>query len=120
VLVFDTNTLATYRTTFAEDFEVVENGTVFRWRGEADDDFLPGDRAAATVEVLTDEGVLESRHVQRHWPVDVLRDACRAAGFEHVVFRGQLTGGRLMGDPDEDRHTKVLCLAARPNEAVPA
>ena len=114
ILVFDTNSLATYRSTFAEEFEVESGDWRFRWRGEADAAFEPGGVAGATVEASGPEPQPASRHVQRHWPVAVLRDACADAGLERISFRGQMTGCRLMGDPDEESHTKVVCLAARP------
>lgn len=112
VLVFDTNSLRTYRSTFSEDFAVRSNGETFIWRGQADPWFESGGIATATLEVVGSHLPL-SRHIQRHWPVDALRAACEAAGFVGVRFRGQMTGGRLMGDPDELTHTKVVCLAKR-------
>lgn len=115
ILLFDTNTLGTYRTTFADDFEVAEGSTTFRWRAEGDATAEPGAVSSATIEMIGPEGVLVSRHVQRHWPVDALRDACREAGLRGVSFRGQVPGGLIVDEPDEEAHTKVLCLAARPD-----
>ena len=113
ILAFDTNSLGTFRTTFAEEFEVAAGGTRFRWRGEGNLDAEPGEVSSATIEIDAEDGVLESRHVERHWSVAALRAACVRAGFRQVVFRGQVTGGRLVGEPDEIRHPKVMCLAVR-------
>ena len=111
IAIFDSNTIATYRADFAESFEVTEGGTRFSWRGECSPDARPGTLATATMTIDAPEGSHESRHVQRHWPVEALRAACLAAGFRHVVFRGLAEGPRLAGEPDEERHLKVVCLA---------
>jgi SAM-dependent methyltransferase len=116
ILVFDTNSLATYRTTFAEQFEMVSGNWHFRWRGEAGPSFAAGATASATLEVAAGDSLTSSWHVQRHWSVSDLREACEAVGLGRVNFRGQLPGCRLVGDPDEERHTKVMCLAVRPNQ----
>jgi SAM-dependent methyltransferase len=114
ILVFDTNSVATYRTTFAQQFDVVSGNWRFQWRGETVPSFVAGGIASATIEVTAGASRTSSWHVQRHWSVSELRAACEAVGLHHVSFRGQLPGCRLEGDPDEERHTKVLCLAARP------
>lgn len=113
IAVFDANSLATYRSTFSESFVVDSDGWTFEWRGENDTRFRPGEVAAATLTAVGSRFYPPIRHVQRHWPVEVLRSACEAAGFDRVAFRGQITGGRLVGDPDEAAHTKVVCLATR-------
>lgn len=118
ILIFDANTLGTYRGDFAETFEVESGATRFEWRGEASPDVEPGSIAAATMTIHSPEGTVESRHVQRHWPVDELREACAAAGFRHVVFRGLATGPRLAGEPDDERDLKLVCLASRPGDPV--
>jgi SAM-dependent methyltransferase len=113
ICVFDTNSLATYRTTFASEFTVLSEPWQFRWRGRETPDFDPQGIATATVDVTGSARIFESRHVQRHWPVPVVRSACLEAGLERISFRGQLSGGVLGGDPDETRHNKIVCLAAR-------
>ena len=95
-----------------EDFEVRHGSSRFRWRGLGSADFQPGSLAEARIEVVGVDAP-ESRHVQRHWPVATLRRACSSARFSRISFRGQMTGCRLVGDPDEERHTKVVCLAAK-------
>jgi SAM-dependent methyltransferase len=113
ILVFDTNSLMTYRSTFAQEFVVDCAPWQVHWHGESGSDFRSGDMASATVEMVGPGANPVSRHVQRHWPVDVLRGTCEQAGFERVSFRGQMPGGLLTGDPDEMLHIKVVCLAAR-------
>lgn len=118
IAVFDANLIRTYREDFAESFEFEMGDARFEWRGECSTDAQPGEIASATVTVHHEGGAEESRHVQRHWPVRKLRAACLAAGFRHVVFRGLAEGPRLVGEPDEQRHLKVVGLAARPLRAV--
>ena len=120
IAVFDSNTIGTYRADFADSFEVRTGDTRFAWRGECSPEAEPGVIASATVTIEAPEGTRESRHVQRHWPVAELRSACLEAGFEHVVFRGLAEGPQLVGEPDEEHHLKVVCLAARPTNASPA
>ena len=113
IAVFDTNSLATYRTTFAETFDVDAGDCRFRWTGEAAADFEPGALASATIAIHGPDEESESWHVQRHWSIDTIRSACEQAGFERVSFRGQVTGCHLLGAPDEELHTKIVCLAVR-------
>jgi SAM-dependent methyltransferase len=116
ILVFDTTALGGYRADFTEQFDVEADGAVFHWSGAASRDLRPGDLVEMTLTVESADGeVRETRHHQRHWPVDRLRAACERAGFEQVVFRGLAPGPQLVGEPDEELHLKVVCLAARPN-----
>jgi SAM-dependent methyltransferase len=114
IAVFDANTILTYRTDWAESFDfTTADDTRFSWRGECSAQAEPGVIASATVRVEHAGGSCESRHVERHWRAEELRAACLAAGFGHVVFRGLAEGPRLAGEPDEERHLKLVCLAAR-------
>jgi SAM-dependent methyltransferase len=114
ILIFDSNTVATYRSDFAESFDVEAGDTVFHWRGEASPDTEPGALVAATMTIDAPGVTTESRHVQRHWPVATLREACLEAGFARVLFRGLVPGPHLAGTPDEEQDLKVVCLAAHP------
>jgi SAM-dependent methyltransferase len=118
ILVFDSNTLGTYRTDFAESFDIHAGDTYFHWRGEAAPDVEPGAIVSASMTIEAPGATAESRHVQRHWPVAVLREACLEAGFGHVAFRGLVNGPRLAGAPDEERDLKVVCLASNPSGAL--
>jgi SAM-dependent methyltransferase len=113
ILIFDANTLGTYRGDFAESFEIEAGDTRFQWQGEASPDVEPGAVVSATMTIHAPGATVESRHVQRHWPVEALREACLEAGLGQVVFRGLVTGPRLAGDPDEGHDLKVVCLATR-------
>ena len=114
IAVFDTNTIGAYRTDFATSFRSTVANTRFVWRGECDPSAQPGVIARATVTVQSRAGRRESQHVQRHWSISELRSACVSAGFRQVVFRGLAQGPQLVGEPDEERHAKLVCLAAHP------
>jgi predicted TPR repeat methyltransferase len=117
--VFDANTLATYRTTFAGDAAMESGGARFRLRGEGSSDPRPGELTSLWIEVLApgpDGRARRSRtrHLQRHHPRADVERAAAAAGLEIVAVRGQLTGVRLEREPDEERHTKLVYVARRP------
>jgi SAM-dependent methyltransferase len=113
LLVFDVNTLATYRTTFAscEVFDVEDHR--FAWRGLAGSDFAAGDIAQLEVDVTAPGGQATSVHRERHYPVAAIESLARQAGFEIVARRGQSPGVVLHPNIDEQRHTKALFLARR-------
>lgn len=121
VLVFDTNTLFTYRTIFASD-SVSERGQhLFCWRGESDPHVGIGAVHAATVEVFTRVGGgrwerTTGRHLQRHHPRPVVERALARAGLLVRTVRGQSPGARLSREADEKRHTKLVFVAQRPKE----
>jgi SAM-dependent methyltransferase len=117
LLLFDTNTLATYRGAFSSARVAADDDTFLCWRGHGlthDDDAT---YAAATVEAFTraDGGLWRrqpSHHRQRHWSADALEASLAAAGLEVREHVGQRTGARLGGAPDELSHTKVVHVAA--------
>lgn len=122
LLVFDVNTLCTYRTTFATDAVSERGARLFCWRGEGDPEAQPGSLQSATVEVFSrrEGGRWErttSRHRQRHHPRPRVERALARAGLHLRAARGQRSGGRLSSDADEGRHTKLVFLAQRREEA---
>jgi SAM-dependent methyltransferase len=118
VLVFDTNTLQTYRSVFSTVFAQEDDGAFFCWRGEGDPECEPGSVCAATIEAFACErGPLwsraSSRHVQRHYPPSEVLAALTAAGLDCVALKGQSPGVRVSDDPDESLHTKLIYAAKR-------
>jgi SAM-dependent methyltransferase len=116
--IFDVNSLATYRTSVAEEFSVDRGATFFCWRGEGSPDAEPGSVAAATVEVFSEahSGCWKrttSRHVQRHHPRATIEAGCALAGLDLVAACGQMPGGRLEPAADETQHAKVVYLARK-------
>jgi SAM-dependent methyltransferase len=117
LLVFDTNTLATYGSDYTRA-QVVEGDDVFVcWRGQGVDEGADGDRrACATIEIFrrTDSGLWEreqSVHRQRHRGRPEVERALRDAGLRPVAVLGQLPGAVLEDHLDETVHTKALFIA---------
>jgi SAM-dependent methyltransferase len=118
LLIFDTNTLFTYRTTFASDAVFERGERLFCWRGESEPQAPPGALHAATVEVFTRAGDrwrrVTGRHHQRHHPRGAVEHSLSLAGLLLRAVRGQSPGARLGREADELRHTKLVFVAKRP------
>ena len=118
LLVFDTNTLHTYRSIFSTVFALEEDGAFFCWRGEGDPDCEPGSLCSATIEAFsTARGAFwrraSSRHVQRHYPQATVLRALERAGLECVAVHGQSPGVRMSDEPDESVHNKLIYIVRR-------
>jgi ubiquinone/menaquinone biosynthesis C-methylase UbiE len=118
LLVFDVNTLTTYRSSFASDFALDGPASFLCWRGEAGAEFAPGEIAAAAIEVFEEEPDgrwrrTTSRHVQRHHPREDVEAALEHAGLELAAIRGQARGARLELEADELVHPKLVYLARK-------
>lgn len=113
LVLFDLNTLATYRSFFAGP-AVVETGShLLVWQGRATAGFAPGEIAEATFDAFAlDGGAPPARavHAQRHYPAATVDDALAEAGLELVARRGQDFAG-VLSDLDETHHTKVIYVA---------
>lgn len=118
LLVFDVNSLRTYRSIFSQTFASDQEGVFFCWRGDTDSDMPPGGRAAATLEAFVPGAAGDwsrrcMRHMQRHHTRELLTQLCEAAGLEVVAVYGQHPGARLEAVADEAEHTKLLYVARR-------
>ena len=118
MLVFDLNSLATYRGFFAQDAVVEVDGALFCWRGEGDPSVGPGSLCSSTIEIFSSGGGdlyrrRRSTHVQRHHPPETVARLLDAAGLELIVRRGQVTGARVEPGGDDDRHVKLVYFARR-------
>ena len=86
LLLFDANTLATYRGFFAETAALEEERLLMVWRGLADEAFGPGDLARAVLDIFWESGDgwsrTTSRHEQRHHPRNTV-EGC----IEHAALR---------------------------------
>jgi len=116
LVLFDVNTLATYRGFFASCAVSGSDDCLLVWQGLAAADFGAGDCAAATVTAFArrDEQSWrrsESHHLQRHHPPDVIGAAISEAGLETVAVYGQGLDGRPVRPVDEARHTKAVFIA---------
>jgi SAM-dependent methyltransferase len=119
ILVFDLNSLATFRGFFSRDAAFEDAETFFCWRGEGDPDAEPGALASAVVEVFAHRpgGAWErtsSRHLQRHHPPGLVHELLERAGLDLLELRGQVTGDRIERDASEERQAKLVYFARRP------
>lgn len=120
VLVFDTNTLLSYRTFFATMTVVQSEGAVLVWNGSTPTDLPVGGLAHATLEMLRANGDgtwhrTYSHHVQRHHDAAVVEAALETAGLVPVAVRGMHIDGSLTDDLDELGNTKAIFVARAPN-----
>jgi SAM-dependent methyltransferase len=118
VLVFDVNTLSTYRTTFACDMTLDGPEVFLAWRGGCNESEEPGCLAELVVEAFSevDSGRYErvtTRHTQRHHPRPDIERALAGAGLAAVGVFGQLPDGSLDTLADELVHHKLVYFAQR-------
>jgi len=119
VLVFDVNTLSTYRTTWARDFALDGPDVFLTWRGRCSESAQPGCLAELTVEAFSETGPglyerVTSDHVQRHHPRREVEAALAGAGLIAVGVFGLLPDGSLDElAPDDDLHHKLIYFAQR-------
>jgi ubiquinone/menaquinone biosynthesis C-methylase UbiE len=116
--VFDLNSVAAYRTTFASDRVTERAGVVFAWRGLGTADAGPGCAAEAQIDVFAVNPVgayerVVTRHRQRHFGRDRVLGLLREAGLECQAIHGVLPDASLAEPADETRHLKVLYTARR-------
>jgi SAM-dependent methyltransferase len=112
VVLFDLNTLATYRGFFATETTVRTPSHDLRWRGRASAAFAPGAIAEAWLDIVARRGgSVRTVHRQRHHTPAVAERALAAAGLELVARRGQDLSGAIERELDELRHTKALYIA---------
>ncbi|MEA2478559.1 MAG: hypothetical protein QOJ07_481 [Thermoleophilaceae bacterium] len=120
VLVFDLNSLSTYRDFFSSDAALETEGMFFCWRGEGDPSAAAGSIASSVVEIFArcdgdNWRRTSSRHVQRHHPPDLVSALIGAAGLELVELRGQVSGAQIDPSGDEESHVKLVYFARRPH-----
>jgi SAM-dependent methyltransferase len=113
VLIFDSNTLTTYRTFFGERVVVESKGRRLIWDGQTGGHAEPGQISVASFEVepmIPGAGpvVPAEVHRQRHHPEAELQAAVAAAGLEVVGLYGCTTDGVPRRPVDEDIHTKSI------------
>ncbi|MDX6587226.1 MAG: hypothetical protein QOI31_1699 [Solirubrobacterales bacterium] len=115
LLIFDVNTLLTYRTFFADVQEVAADGVIMRWQGESSSEFQAGSTAQATFTVTESGGQETSaRHRQRHFTPTEIHEAMALAGLELVAGFGHGYDAVLEQPLDESVHTKAVYLSRRP------
>ncbi len=119
LVIFDVNTVRTYRSFFAETDVRAAGQHRLCWRGLAGIEFEPGDRAEATFEVESEDGeasVPATLHRQRHFPRNTILRALGRTDLKALGIFGHGLDGVLMRPLDERRHTKAIyiCAAVKP------
>jgi SAM-dependent methyltransferase len=115
LLLFDVNTLATYRAVFCDGLSWRSGAHTYASVGEPRA-VCAGGLFATTLRARRGEKLLaESRHVQRHHPVAELERALSAAGMEALAVYGSASDGVPVRPPDEQHHTKLIVVARRPH-----
>lgn len=114
LLVFDVNTLLTYRTFFAERRVVEHDGRRLVWTGRASSDQLPASFCEAAFEVehpFAGEQIEPHIHRQRHFPEAEVLAALASVGLNCLDVFGQNEGGALGQPLGESEHVKALYFA---------
>jgi SAM-dependent methyltransferase len=116
LLIFDSNTLTTYRGFFGEHVEVEANGRRMIWDGRSGGEVAPGEISEASFEVEpltpgTGPSIAPELHRQRHHPEPEVRAAITAAGLELCGLYGHHHDGIPRQPMSEDDHTKAIYVA---------
>ena len=114
LLMFDVNTLHSYRTFFAEAEVRESRGRKLLWRGRASDDTPPSSIVEASFEAIGPDGEPEiepEMHRQRHFPEAEVRTALERAGLECLDAFGHHFDAVLEQPVDELRHSKAVFIA---------
>jgi SAM-dependent methyltransferase len=115
LLMFDVNTLLSYRTFFAETEQVERGGRRLVWRGQGSADAEPGSIAEARFEVGApaggEAGVEAHVHRQRHFPEAAVLRALEVAGLECLDAFGHGFDTVLHQPIEELVHTKSVYIS---------
>ncbi|HET8565867.1 MAG TPA: class I SAM-dependent methyltransferase [Solirubrobacterales bacterium] len=111
LVLFDCNTLATFRSTYATGTKEVEyEGRHWTWRGV-------GETASGIYENMIEGDDIEPiTHRERHRSEGEVREAMAAAGLDCLAALGmtEVEGGVELHDPaDEQQHFKVIYIGAK-------
>lgn len=121
LLMFDANTIETYRSFFAEHVEVEqpEQGRRLIWDGRSSPEAEIGTLAEAAFEVRSldrSEALIEPEmHRQRHFPEAVVRNALQRAGLQCLEVYGHHHDGIPKQPLDEIAHAKAIYFARAAN-----
>jgi SAM-dependent methyltransferase len=111
LLMFDVNTLGTYRGFFAETHVVERDGQRLIWRGQTSPKVPAGSVCEARFDI---EGPIAEAHLhrQRHFDELSIKRALRDAGLECRAIFGHGEDAVLEQPLDECRHTKAVYMAS--------
>jgi SAM-dependent methyltransferase len=118
LLMFDVNTLQSYRTFFAETVVVEAGGRRLIWTGQATADTPPGSISEASFEVETTtagshpgEKIDTEFHRQRHFPEEEVLATMERAGLQCLEVFGHGFDAVLKQPLDDLVHSKAVYLA---------
>ncbi|HEX5761237.1 MAG TPA: class I SAM-dependent methyltransferase [Thermoanaerobaculia bacterium] len=116
LLLFDVNTLETYRTFFTEEVTVERDGLRLRWRGRSSAEAEPRSLNEASFEAERldgggDAGVESHVHRQRHFPLEDVTGALERAGLECLDVFGHTHDAVPKQPLAEKVHTKAVYIA---------
>ena len=120
LVVFDLNTLRTFRTFFTAVEVRERDGCVVSWTGKGCSDLGPGAVAEAVMETFVRDDVdgtwqrSRGTHREYHHPLPVAEQALTRAGLELAAVRGHDEQCRFDPEPDELAHSKLLVVARQP------
>ena len=116
LLMFDVNTLRTYRTFFAEDVVVERGGRRLIWHGRASPDQEPGTIGEASFEAepidpAAGPPIPPQMHRERHFSEAEVLAALEVAGLECLDVFGHEDDAIPQQPLDEERHGKAVYIA---------
>ena len=122
LLLFDVNTLATFRTLYSSLLVHADDRRVVILDGHGSPELEAGDAAEVWIDRLVprDDGWWtreRSVHHHRHHPLSGVRRALREAGLAPVAEYGSRLTGELEAGVDESRHVKAVVVAQLANES---
>lgn len=114
ILIFDVNTVETYRTFFSEELKVEVGGRSLIWKGLGPGrSFVPGDEAEAEFQIAGVPGTAHIHH-SRHFPMQSVLDAIQAAGLHCDGIKGVTEPeGDLVVPMVEEEHAKAVYLCRK-------
>jgi SAM-dependent methyltransferase len=116
LLMFDVNTLQSYRTFFAEEQRVERGGKWLVWRGQGDGNAQPGTIGEARFEAEPGDGgaTVETHvHRQRHFPEAEVLERLTASGLECLDVYGHGFDAVPKQPVEELVHSKMVYIARR-------
>ncbi len=115
LLIFDVNTLQTYRTFFAEEMVVEQDGRRLIWSGRGSAEVEAASISEASFEVQPAAGgeplVEAELHRQRHFPEAEVRERLANAGLECLDVFGHFDDTVLQQPLRDGEHSKAVYIA---------
>jgi hypothetical protein len=116
VVVFDVNTLATFRVLYSSLYVVPSPERVILLEGRGRRDLEPGEAAQSWIDRLEPEPSgwwtrTRSSHHHRHHPEAAVRAALRRARLETCAVYGTYTSGVIEEPLDDAAHAKAVFIA---------